>query len=252
MPQFLEYRFSEDPLKPEVDLPVELVPLDELKPHEELDPEELDAFISSVVSSQVFWKAALVSKESLVILDGHHRWAGLKRLGAKWMPCILLDYLSDDHIKIFTWYPLVKGSLTLLLDVLKKIDGIDVILLNNKEDAIEMVNKREAAFAIIHKEKNFGYPVIAGCSNIFACQKRIVHVLMDHPEFKLAYVDIVEGAEKLLWKNEACAYLYRIPPTKEEVISMASKGFIFAPKTTRHDLPFIPKRIHIPLSQLFE
>ncbi|MGQ4832898.1 MAG: ParB N-terminal domain-containing protein [Candidatus Asgardarchaeia archaeon] len=252
MPEFVEYRFAEESLKPEVELPVEMISLDDLKPHEELDSVELEAFISSVVSSQTFWKAALVSRESLVILDGHHRWAGLKKLGAKKMPCVLLDYLKNNEIKIFTWYPLVKGSISLLLKVLKEIKEIKIDFIDNKEDAIHLVNTRKAAFAIIHREKNLGFPVITGCEDIFVCQKMVVHDLMEHPELKLAYVDIVDGAEKLLWRGDACAYLYRVAPTKEEVISRASKGFVFAPKTTRHVLPFVPKRINVPLSELFK
>ena len=44
----------------------------------------------------------LVESRHLVILDGHHRYEALKRLGCTRVPAYLVDY-EDDGIGLTTW-----------------------------------------------------------------------------------------------------------------------------------------------------
>ena len=44
----------------------------------------------------------LVAEDSLVILDGHHRYFALKALGCTRVPAYVVDYASDS-IRLTTW-----------------------------------------------------------------------------------------------------------------------------------------------------
>jgi hypothetical protein len=50
-----------------------------------------------------YTKPLLVDRESGTILDGHHRYEIAKRMGLLCLPCVLVDYISDDSITIITW-----------------------------------------------------------------------------------------------------------------------------------------------------
>jgi len=250
MPEFVEIRTEPEEAKPELDVSFELLDLDLLKPHEELDPNELEAFIESVTSSGIFWKAALVSKEGYVILDGHHRWAGLKKLNAKVMPCILLDYVNNPEVKVYTWYPFIVGSLNHLIDVLKNIKEIDIIYESSKDIIIEKVENMEAAFGLIHTDSNKDFILIVGDEDPYDLQKIIIKHLIDDQRIQLGYIDTIKGAEELLAQRKAVAYFVRRAPKKKEIVERASKGKVYPPKTTRHSLPFVPRKIHVPLDKL--
>ena len=250
MPEFVEIRTEPEEAKPELDVPFELLDLDLLKPHEELDPNELEAFIESVTSSSIFWKAALISKEGYVILDGHHRWAGLKKLNAKVMPCILLDYVNNPEVKVYTWYPFIVGSLNHLIDVLKNIEEIEIIYESNKDTIVEKVENMEAAFGLIHSDASKDFILIVGDGDPYDLQKIIIKHLIDDQRIQLGYIDTIKGAEELLAQRKAVAYFVRRAPRKREIVERASKGKVYPPKTTRHSLPFVPKKIHVPLDKL--
>lgn len=250
VPEFVEIRTEPEEAKPELDVPFELLDLDLLKPHEELDPNELKAFIESVTSSGIFWKAALVSKEEYVILDGHHRWAGLKKLNAKVMPCILLDYVNNPKVKVYTWYPFIIGSLKHLTDVLKIIKEIELVYESSKDTIIEKVENMEAAFGLIHSDTNKHFILIVGDEDPYDLQKIVIKHLIEDPRIQLGYIDTIKGAEELLAQGKAVAYFVRRAPKKKEIVERASKGKVYPPKTTRHSLPFVPKKIHVPLNEL--
>ena len=48
-------------------------------------------------------KPLLVDIRSKVILDGHHRFRIGEALGLKFLPAILIDYLSNDEISVDVW-----------------------------------------------------------------------------------------------------------------------------------------------------
>lgn len=250
MPGFVEIRTEPEEEKPELDVPFKLLNLDLLKPHEELDPNELQAFIESVTSSGIFWKAALISKEGYVILDGHHRWAGLKKLNAKVMPCILLDYINNPEVKVYTWYPFVIGSLNHLIDILENIDEVELIYENNKDIVVEMVENMEAVFGLIHSNTDKDFIIITGNDDPYDLQKIIIKHLIGDQEIQLGYIDTIKGAEDLISQGKAVAFFVRRAPTKQEIVERASRGKVYPPKTTRHSLPFAPKKIHVSLEKL--
>lgn len=83
----------------------ELVPLDRLRPHEAFDQAGVDAIIADLHHRRVFHEPIWVARGSHVILNGHHRWAAMRAIGARRIPAWVFDYLGDDSIHLDRWTP---------------------------------------------------------------------------------------------------------------------------------------------------
>ncbi|QOJ78630.1 hypothetical protein IG193_07685 [Infirmifilum lucidum] len=73
---------------------VVLLPLRELKPHESVDPLNLESVLHRLRRDQVLRRAVAIDSETRVVLDGHHRLKALELLGCQLVPCTLFDYRS--------------------------------------------------------------------------------------------------------------------------------------------------------------
>ena len=192
---------------------IHFIDIDMLKPHEALDPLELELFIKSMNEKGVFYKPMLVDKNSFVILDGHHRWAALKKMGAKKIPCIFLDYF-DEEIKLYTWYPVLNEKLEKILKFFnhKSLSGYEKYL-------------EKYSFVITDGKKYYG----------LKDRKDIIRYI-EKKGYNFEYVDTIETALKET-RNGKTAFLRR-SLTKKEVIEKASRNEVFSPKTTRHWFPY--------------
>ena len=82
---------------------VQLVPLEILRPHEHIIVKKVDQLERMTIRWNAYTKPLLVDRESGTILDGHHRYEIAKRMGLLCLPCVLVDYISDDSITIILW-----------------------------------------------------------------------------------------------------------------------------------------------------
>jgi len=81
-----------------------LVRLAELRAHEEVDPDKVRQLAEEIVRSGVFEEPIWVARGSNVILNGHHRVAALRSLGAERIAAWYVDYF-DDAISLDRWTP---------------------------------------------------------------------------------------------------------------------------------------------------
>jgi L-serine kinase (ADP) len=81
-----------------------LIPLADLKPHEEVDPHKVERLAADLRRSGVFVEPVWVARGSNVILNGHHRVAALRSLGGERIPAWYVDYASDV-IGLDRWTP---------------------------------------------------------------------------------------------------------------------------------------------------
>ncbi len=73
----------------------ELVEIDLLHCHEEIQPSLLEQVMEEIREDGYVKKPILVADKAWVILDGHHRYEALRRLGCRRAPCYVVDYFSD-------------------------------------------------------------------------------------------------------------------------------------------------------------
>ena len=90
---------------------VVLVETVSLRGHEEVIPDNLETRTSKLLSKG-FYKPIIVDRESMVILDGHHKWTAAKSLGLARVPVIMVDYLVDEGVLVDVWPDCGKESVT--------------------------------------------------------------------------------------------------------------------------------------------
>ena len=73
----------------------EILDIDLLHCHEEIRPEVLEALVEEIKDDGYVKKPILVADQAYVILDGHHRYEALRRLGCRRVPCYVIDYFSE-------------------------------------------------------------------------------------------------------------------------------------------------------------
>lgn len=83
---------------------VELVPVEELLPHEAVEEDAVGQLAHTIASEGVVRNPVVADRKSLVVLDGHHRLAALRSLGVKRIPAYLVDY-SSDAVEVGGWRP---------------------------------------------------------------------------------------------------------------------------------------------------
>jgi len=76
--------------------------IDELKGHEDVDPRRLKGLIERIASDRVLRRPIAADKITHVILDGHHRLEALMAMNCRRVPVVLLDYLSPE-IHVVSW-----------------------------------------------------------------------------------------------------------------------------------------------------
>lgn len=82
---------------------VELVPLEVLRPHEQIIPRKVDQLERMTHRWNAYTKPLLLDRTTGTILDGHHRYEVAQRIGLQCVPCVLIDYLEDESIELDLW-----------------------------------------------------------------------------------------------------------------------------------------------------
>ncbi len=75
---------------------VRMIPLDKLISHERVSLRRCQQLLKDFKSHGIIHQPVVVDKKTLVILDGHHRVAVLKKIGIKKIPAILVNYQSRN------------------------------------------------------------------------------------------------------------------------------------------------------------
>ncbi len=97
----------------------ELVPLAQLKVHEEHDSVKVDELVAELLRTGEFSDPIWVARGSWVILNGHHRVEAMRRLGMKRIPAWVFDY-DDERVALERWGP---GPPIAKADVVRRAEG---------------------------------------------------------------------------------------------------------------------------------
>lgn len=81
-------------------LKIALVPIDELKPHEQGSPIYLELLRDEILRDQMLRYPIIADEKTCVILDGMHRWLVLKSLGYMLIPVILVNAFQNPKIRV--------------------------------------------------------------------------------------------------------------------------------------------------------
>ena len=76
--------------------------IDRLKEHEEVDEKRLERLLKEIAFTGVLKRPIMVDRNTGVIIDGHHRFNAIKRLGYQKIPAVFIDYQSAG-IQVQAW-----------------------------------------------------------------------------------------------------------------------------------------------------
>ena len=227
--------------KPLIQCRIVLIDIDKLFGHEQVVRPQIDFLKANLQRFGYFFRPILVVKKHNVVLDGHHRVEALKELGGARIPCIEIKYLDNPKITLSTWFPLYTGVTKEFPNALKALD-IEL-------KTIEQIN--EGTF----RDSSYGFALYTrnGQWLLKGDQKSLYEIFLTHfnPK-KFEYVKTFGYAFNSVQKKHASFVLLRKTLTKEEVLTSAKSGNLFAPKTTRHILTFRYQDIRVPLETLFD
>ncbi len=74
---------------------ITLLAPDEVLPHEKTDAGRVKALIRDILAAGAVIRPVIVDAETMLLVDGHHRLAALKLLGARAIPAVIIDYPVD-------------------------------------------------------------------------------------------------------------------------------------------------------------
>jgi hypothetical protein len=81
---------------------ITLVPVSALRQHEHIVDENMLRIQRELKRDGMLKDPIIVDQRTMVILDGHHRYNALRRMGYKYVPVYLVDY-GSDHITVGAW-----------------------------------------------------------------------------------------------------------------------------------------------------
>lgn len=91
-----------DPDRPHPEVRFELVPIDRLLPHEEIQDQVLAEVRQALQETGTVLEPILVADGHYVVLNGHHRLAALRALGVKKVPAWVVAY-SSEVVELEKW-----------------------------------------------------------------------------------------------------------------------------------------------------
>ena len=224
---------------------VVILPIDDLRPHEEYDRWILLRIVGSLRLEGAVHDPILVDERTLTILDGTHRYWALKRLGCSSVPAALYNYQSQS-IRVGCWYRCLNKPLPQDLFRLMKPRA------TSNEEALKLLNGREACLSILTKGKSYVFDWDP-CMDIDVYDAYQFMAFLEggfkSRGFAITYATEMDAME-MLSSGETCAVMAPPSITKEEVILTIKYKKLFPKKSTRHVLPYRPMGINIPLSWL--
>jgi len=84
------------------DYEIKIVPIGSLKQHEEVIACHLARLMEQIKNDGFLSDPVIVDRNTMVILDGHHRFNSLMAMGLKFCPVCLVDY-QDETIQVASW-----------------------------------------------------------------------------------------------------------------------------------------------------
>lgn len=206
---------------------VVLLRIEDLKGHEKIDQRHLLRLERLIRKESVQRDPIVVDGKTKVVLDGHHRIEIFRRMGLKKIAAYQVDYLSDDRIKVKSWYPVLMAPARNVAKLL----GI------NPDAQSKRTNHSE--IFLISKQGNFSLG-----KNRYHVMERLVGRLNMH------YSASLLQAKRLVRLGRASGFISLPSVKKKQVMQRALRKVKFPPKTTRHIIPRRPTKIFLPLHSL--
>lgn len=222
-------------------LDIALVESDKLLLHEEIIPDSLAELKNRIIMDKVLRAPIIADKDTLVILDGMHRVTALRDLGCRFICVCLIDYMNPE-IKLDRWCRAIDRAFTFS-------DASDILA--EKGITLERAPQGQSLNEIILHLPEGKYMVSTSKKNLKNMLNTVVTIelFLESKGYSVAH-EIEEDAKQMM--KEGLVGAFFCPPMlkKRQVIEVATRGEVFAFKSTRHIIPARPVGVNVPLKFL--
>jgi hypothetical protein len=233
---------------PELEMEIKLVELDKLHIHEEIIPEMLENLVGKIKSDVEMKHPIIVDSKTMVVIDGMHRVAALKRLGCRYILVCLVDYMNPK-VELWCWNRVIHGKIE-EAQLLERFRSIGLTAEpTTEENAVKELGERKNLSILL--TKNSCYSVKGESSGIRETYEHIKRIERSLKEAGLKITYETETDSKTKLKAGGARAVLSVPRVeKEEVLEEALAGRVFAHKTTRHIIPARPIDVNAPVEWL--
>jgi uncharacterized protein (DUF1015 family) len=225
-------------------LEIALIETDQLLFHEETIPSNLINLVKEIKQDGLLKSPVIVDKNSLVILDGSHRTAALENIGCRFNCICLVDY-TDPRITIGRWNRVISGPIG--LEQAERLLKLLNIKLKKNEDKNKTL--KNDYLKLFFRESN--YQIEIQNRDLVTILKIAyeLELLFKNEGFYIRYETDYQ-THKILEKGSADIIM--VPPkiSKRDVLQIAKRKNLFAPKATCHKFPARTMGVNVPLSLL--
>lgn len=229
-----------------LNLDVAILDIDSLYLHEETIPQLLEQLTQSIKAKGLIMHPIIVDRNSLVVLDGVHRVAALRKLGIKRIPACLVDY-NNPHIKVGSWYRTIIGASR--EHIIKQVELAKSVPIKIGQLDEGSIGVPPAVALIRFRDKDF--LVSSSFYNLREAYNIIERIeeRLKAGGLRIRYETERDALENLR-KRRVDAVLCTPRLSKQEIIKSALSGQVFASKATRHIIPARVMNLNVPLNLL--
>jgi len=224
-------------------LNVALLETESLLVHEEIMPIRFNNLVKRIERDGFQSAPVLVDRNTLVVLDGMHRTAVMKELGAQFICVCLLEYFNPS-IKIQRWCRVIPNpfneeiaeslleSIGFSLEPYEDLDRLDEakgLLLRFRESAYRLVSDDDLV-ETFKKSYELELKLLENRNDVLYCTESETNKYLDSSKYE--------------------AVIYPPKLEKQQVLDVAINGMVFSPQATRHTFPARLVDVNVPLSLL--
>lgn len=227
-------------------LALSVVPLDKLKPHEDVIPSLLSSVKRDILRTGFQRDPIVIDHRTKIVLDGMHRLAALRELGSNFALCVEFNYFSKSVILERWLRYFIAPDRKMIQDL---VSMLGLRRCPNLETAIKAVDESSSRISLLSNRESFtsqerrdpivSYRILSRFDDFARSKKMEVQF---HPE----------DERSALFRSDSVFVLYPPKLEKKEIIFLALRGKVLPFKTTRHVVPLRPMGVYFPLKLLMQ
>lgn len=227
-----------------VTLDFEILPLENLIPHEQTIPSLLESVIRDFERTGYQRDPIIIDTKTKLVLDGMHRRGALEAIGSHFALCAAFDYLDETTV-LQRW---LRYFIAPDRQFIQEIIGLfDLESVENTKKGMELVDAKQSPIALLSSRQSY---ISKEHNDLQSVYQRLADFdkLASEREIAVEFRSETEG--DALFLSGSVFVLYPLAFTKHDIIQAGEDHQLFPYKTTRHVVPVRPMGIFFPLDLL--
>ncbi len=216
--------------------------IEDLKPHEETVPTDLQGIIKTLDKNPILRHPIIADADTGAVLDGTHRLAALSQMGCYTIPAALIEY-ENPQVRVDRWFRTITGER--LQSFRKKLEDMGPFDTSPLEADRRLIER--SIYASLQDEKQcLCFKSQSSAPLQLAKSAFRIEQIARNNSLKITYRDNADLKDA----QDTSFVMSTIKIVKTEVLENCLNHLLFPPKTTRHIIPSRPLGVRVPLAWL--